>query len=776
MANKLIKNIMLTTFICAAQFIGPSLLSAARVAGEDVPIPTMAAPRSDQPPPVIKRQEKRDVPVSVPQSGDKKETSGQATGKKEASGRTQVEAVEMRTQPVPEVPPPGTFPAKLEPTPVDKASGRAAPPPAAAGEPKKQAAKSAQYVTIDFDNVDIQVFVKFVSELTGKNFVIDDKVKGKVTIISPRKISIDEVYKVFESVLEVNGFATVTAGDVIKIVPALQAREKQLETRVGKQDINQEDKIVTQIISLENANPDDVKRVLDPLISRTSIIMSYPPTGMLIITDYLSNILKIMEIVDAIDVEGMAGQISYLPLKKAVATDVVRSLTLLFQPQPGRVPPAPIRLVADERANAVIVAASVMDSDRIKKLIEFMDKDIPKGAAALKVYRLQNAVAEDLAKVLMNIPRGGSAAPGATPGQAAAGAVVGKSPLLSRDVQIVADKATNTLIITATSDDYKILEDVIQSLDISRPMVYIEALVMEVKVTKNFQVGVEWRGLVDTTSTTALGGVGSAAFIGSGGLGAAGGYSTFPNVNIGTTGGSVAFPPGFSLGMLGAGITIGGITFPSIGAVLQAYQLDRDVSILSTPQIMTLDNEEAEINVGENVPYLSRQDTSSGLTTTAGGINYSSYEYKDVGVTLNITPHINAENYVRLKLDQKVSKVTTGADIARPTTLKRQAKTTVVVKDRETIVIGGLMGDSTDVSTYQLPCLGSIPVLGWLFKSASQSREKTNLYVFITPHIIRSQKDAAELYKDKKDQMGEVKDGVIKLNEKAAPSPAKRDK
>jgi general secretion pathway protein D len=304
--------------------------------------------------------------------------------------------------------------------------------------------------------------------------------------------------------------------------------------------------------------------------------------------------------------------------------------------------------------------------------------------------------------------------------------------------------------------------------------VYIEALVMEVKVTKNFQVGVEWRGLKDTTSTTALGGLGSAAFIGSGGAGTAGAYNAFPNVDIGTAGASVAFPQGFSLGMLGAGITIGGITFPTIGAVLQAYQNDKDISILSKPQIMTLDNEEAEINVGENVPYLSRQDTSSGISPAAGGINYSSYEYKDVGVTLKITPHINAEDFVRLKFDQKVSKVSSGGDIARPTTLTRQAKTTVVVKDRETIVIGGLMGDETTDNTYQLPCLGSIPVLGWLFKSASQTREKTNLYVFITPHIIRTQKDAAEFYKEKRDQMGEVKNGVIKLNEKASPKKSEK--
>ena len=774
---------MLISLFGAVQFICPSPLPAARVAGDDVPVPTMAAPLSEQVPPAAKRQEKKDQPVVFPQSLNKKDSAPQVLKKKEASGPAQVESVDIATQPSSAAATPGTLPVKLEPAPAGKELGNPLPPPAIAAEKKKQPAKSAQYVTIDFDNVDLQVFVKFVSELTGKNFVIDEKVKGKVTIISPRKISIDEVYKVFESVLEVYGFATVTAADVIKIVPALQAREKQLATLVGKQDGNQEDKMVTQIISLENANPDEVKKVLDPLVSRSSIIMSYPPTGMLVITDYLSNIQKIMAIVDAIDVEGMAGQISYVPLKKAYATEVVKSLNLLFQPQPGRVPLSPIRLVADERANAVILAASGMDSDRIKKLIEFMDKDIPKGAATLKVYRLQNAVAEDMAKVLMNIPRGGTSLtpgmgmlPGQTTGATLGGVVMGKSPLLSRDVQIVADKATNSLIITATSDDYIILEDVIKSLDVSRPMVYIEALLMEVNVLKNFQVGVEWRGLVDTTSTTALGGVGSAAFIGSGGQGGAGAYSTFPNVNIGTTGGSVNFPTGFSLGMLGAGITIGGVTFPSIGAVIQAYQNDSGTSILSTPQIMTLDNEEAEINVGSNVPYLTRQDTSAGVVSTAGGINYSSYEYKDVGVTLLITPHINAEDFVRLKIDQKISKVTTGAEIARPTTLKRQAKTTVVVKDRETIVIGGLMGDSTTENTYRLPCLGNIPILGWLFKSATESRDKTNLYVFITPHIIRTQKDAAALYMEKRDQMGEVKDGIIKLNEKAPSNPVKRGK
>ncbi len=198
--------------------------------------------------------------------------------------------------------------------------------------------------------------------------------------------------------------------------------------------------------------------------------------------------------------------------------------------------------------------------------------------------------------------------------------------------------------------------------------------------------------------------------------------------------------------------------------MVQAYKNDSDVSILSTPQLLTLDNEEAEINVGSNVPYLTRQDSTASTTTNA--VNYNTYEYKDVGVILNITPHINEENFIRLKISQQVTKVTSGADKATPTTLKRTAKTTVVVKDNETVVIGGLVGDSTDDGTNKVPLLGDIPILGWLFKAKTVKREKTNLYVFLTPHIVRTQKDAASLYQEKRETMGEVVEGIIKLNER----------
>jgi general secretion pathway protein D len=293
-------------------------------------------------------------------------------------------------------------------------------------------------------------------------------------------------------------------------------------------------------------------------------------------------------------------------------------------------------------------------------------------------------------------------------------------------------------------------------------MVYIEALIMEVKANKDFKLGVDWRGIKDTGSIDGMAGTGTAAFIGSG-------TNVLPGATITNSIASLALPAGFSMGIIGAGIKIGDILFPTIGAVVQAYKSDSDVSILSTPQLMTLDNEEAEINVGSNVPYITRQDSTASTTTNA--VNYNTYEYKDVGVILTITPHINEENFVRLKISQQVTKVTAGADKSTPTTLKRTAKTTVVVKDKETIVIGGLVGDSTEEGINKVPLLGDIPLLGWLFKAKTVTREKTNLYVFLTPQIVRTQKDARNLYEEKRETMGNVEEGVIKLNQKK-PEPA----
>jgi general secretion pathway protein D len=617
---------------------------------------------------------------------------------------------------------------------------------------------SKKYVTIDFDNVDIGVLVKFVSELTGKNFIIDDKVKGKVTVISPKKIPVSDVYKVFLSVLEVNGFTVVPSGNMIKIVPASLAREKSVETRIKNEPGAPDDRMVTQIVSLERANPDEIKRVLDPIISKSSSVISYPPAGMLVITDYLSNIKRLQEIILALDVEGAGDQISYIPLKNASASEVVKSLTAIYQQRQAKT--TAIKFVADSRTNSIIILASVADTESVHKLIAMMDKDVPRGDSNIQVYYLQNSVAEDLAKVLNSIKDSGAAATANT-AASAAGTQKAVAPVISKNVQVVPDKATNTLVIMAEREDYKVLENIIKQLDVPRAMVYIEALIMEVNANKDFQLGVEWRGMKQVNDTTG-------AFIGSGGAGTStnpGAYSILDSI-VSTSSSSstttTSYPNGFSLGVMGTGITIGGITFPTIGAVIQAYKTDQDVSILSTPQIMTLDNEDAEINVGENVPYITQQQSS----TTSTSVNYNTYEYKDVGVILDITPHINQENFVRLKISLQSTKLTSAATSTTPTTLKRTAKTTTVVKDNETIVMGGLVGDSTEDDVYKVPLLGDIPFLGWLFRTHSNTRAKTNMYVFLTPHIVRTKQDADKIYQGKRGEMGEVVEGIIKLNEK----------
>lgn len=620
------------------------------------------------------------------------------------------------------------------------------------------AGRGARYVTIDFDNVDIQVFIKFISELTGKNFIFDERVKGKVTVVSPKKIAVSEVYRVFESVLEVNGFTTVPSGDVIKIVPAQIAREKSLATRALPDGVTpSEDKMVTQIVSLEHASPDEMKRVLDPLVSRSSIILSYPPTGMLVITDVLSNIKRLQEIIDTLDVEGAGETISYIPLKYASAADTLKSLVSVFQQQRGTL--APVKIVADERTNAVIVAATENDTIRVKELIGLMDREIPKGTGMIRVYYLQNARAEETAKVLTTIPQ-------------QAKLPDGRPAAVSKSVQIVADKATNSLIITADTADYLIIEDVIRKLDIARSMVYLEALIMEVNASKNFKLGVEWMGAVKISESYT--GIGSGSGEGgtfpiSTGLLTPSTTGTASGTSAGTITSLPSFASGLTLGVIGQAIrvaTVGGadITFPNLAAFINAYQADTDVRILATPQLLTLDNEEAEMTVGKNVPYVTRQDT-----TTTATINYSSYEYKDVGITLKVTPQINKEGFVRLKLDQSVTKldtqtqdVGTGQKILAPTTLKRTAKTTVTVRSGDTVVIGGLIEDSTSDGIYKVPLLGDIPLLGWLFKYKTKVGDKTNLFIFITPRIIQKPEDATDIHQDKKDYMQSLQEGTIK--------------
>ena len=621
--------------------------------------------------------------------------------------------------------------------------------PGALAAADQDGGSSHRYVTIDFNDVDINLFIKYISELTGKNFVVDRSVKGKVTIISPTRISEDDAYRVFESVLEVHGYTTVPSGSIVKIVPAVQARSKSIATIRQGESVMAEDKVVTQIIPLAHSDPNELKKILAPLVSKTSVVIAHSQSGMLIITDVLSNIKRLLEIIKVVDVPSVGEELVILPLEHASAVNVGKSVSQLFLRSARKgVRPETVKIIPYERTNSLIVFAARSQINKIRDLLSQLDSEVPRGGGKIHVYYLQHANAEELVKVLTNLP----SRTGGVKGK------VAKTPLLSTDLKVTADPETNALIITAEREEYMVLEDVIKKLDIPRRMVYLEALILEVSVDREFKVGVEWGGagtFADETGTVASGFSGSEPP-----------YSLLQAVSDPAT----ALPGGFTLGVLKKGIEIGGMHFPDIGAVLNAFQNDSDINIIATPQILTTDNKEASLVVGENVPYI----TSLNSSTTGSTQDYTNYEYKDVGTTLKITPQINQADLVRLEIGVEVTKLKSAADVTTPTTFKRTADTTVVVHNEETVVIGGIIGQDTSSGENKVPLLGDIPLLGWMFKNHANSLKKTNMFIFITPHIVESSPELAALYYKKRDVMEYVQQGSSAIPDRffhARPNP-----
>lgn len=622
-------------------------------------------------------------------------------------------------------------------------------------------AESPGFVSIDFNNVDINVFIKFMSKLTGKNFVVDNRVKGNVTIISPTKISIKDAFRVFESVLEINGFSAVESGSVTKIIPSPNANADNLDTKMVTdpgERIDIIDRPVTRIIPLSYARAEELKNLFIPLVPKGSVVLSYRDTNMLIVTATLSSINKLLKIVEKVDVQNVGRQISVLPLKFADAKKTVQNLTTIFSARAKEVkgpipdPNLDASFVADERTNSIIVLANIADTAKVKDLVDLLDQEIAKSDQKIRVYYLEHASAEALVKVLLEIPSkdkgiGAAAAAGVDQGQGQK-----KAALLSEKIKIMADKSTNSLIIMADKEDYPVLEEIISKLDIPRAMVYIECLIMEVNTSRGLNIGTEWKASerVNNDSRVVIGGFG--------GTNTSTGY---PNLTAAS--GTGALPAGFSVGILGKKFSIGGVTFPDIQAIVQAFQNDKDVHILSTPQILTTENEEASITVGKNVPFQTRSAAEAGTAT------YNSFEYKDVGISLKITPQISKDKLVRLNVAQELTKLDSSASQAspdRPTTFKRQIQTTIVVEDANSVVIGGLIDESLTKTENKTPCLGDVPLMGWAFKNVSKGEDKTNLYVFLTPRVVKNPLELEKIYKEKAEDIKAIKTGEVSLYNK----------
>jgi len=617
------------------------------------------------------------------------------------------------------------------------------PAPSMTPGPSPAEVSPDSFISIDFNDVEIEVFIKFISELTGKNFIIDRRVKGTISVISPTRISVNEAYAVFESVLDVHGFAAVDAGDVTKIIPSPYARTMNIETRLKEESDSPNDKIVTQLIHLKYADPNEVKQLCAPLVSKSSVVLSYAPTNMLIITDVYSNIKRLINIINAIDVTGIGKEISVMAIQHANAEELSKTIDSVFnadmQAKKGQ---KDVILVPDKRTNIIIVLASQTGTERVKKLIEMLDQDTPRGNETIHVYYLQNAKAEDLAKVLQEFP---------TKQQGDADKGKKMAPVISENVKITADKATNTLIIVAEKDDYETLKDIIEKLDVLRSMLYIECLLMEVNKDESLNLGTEWM-VGGNASYQDKEGIWGAGFSG----GATGGDAGYLQSAVSAgTGQPSLLPPGFSVGVFGEAIQVGNVVFPNIAAVISAYKKDRSYNILSTPQILTTSNEKAKITVGKNVPYLTK--------ASSGDTNYANYEYKDVGISLEVTPQINKDRQIRLEIALEATKLESTTDLFQPTTLKRTITTVVVVNDANTVVIGGLIDDALSSTDYKIPCLGSIPVVGWLFRSMGRAAEQTNLFVFMTPHVLETREEIDAIYDIKKLKIQDIEEGNIKL-------------
>jgi general secretion pathway protein D len=583
----------------------------------------------------------------------------------------------------------------------------------------------AKGVVLNFTDVDISTMVKFISDLTGKNFIMDDRVKGKISVFSPAKLSNDEAYNVFTSVLELKGFTVVPAGKVLKIVPTAIAKQSGMKVFAGGEKGVVNDSYQARVIPLSHVAPQDAVTFLQPLVSKDGQISAFGAANMILVVDSALNTQKILGILKYIDTDQTREGAEVIFLKNAsaeTAATLVRdwlsgkSAAATKPGQPASQGGGGAAVVADTRLNALIIFGSDRDKSDVRKLVSLIDVVPPTASSKVNVYYLENAEAAEVAKVLDGLVKGSTAgAPGA-PGASA--------PLQALfeggKVSITPDKATNSLVILASPNDYQNLLSVIQKLDRRSRQVFVQAMIAEVSINKAKALGVQW-GFLGFGSTK-NGTVATAASFDP--------FGTFASLGSTLTALSTA-------GISTTGVLAGAANFP---VVLQALQNNGALNVLSTPNVMTSDNKEAEIFVGENVPFLS------GTTLSALG-SQQSVERKDTGIILKIKPQISEGEYIKLDIYQEISAVKDFGTAASPNlgSTKRSAKTSVVVKNTDTVIIGGLIQDRDQVTETKIPLLGDIPGLGWLFKTKNTTREKTNLLIMLTPRIIKDARDMAEV-------------------------------
>jgi len=630
----------------------------------------------------------------------------------------------------------------------------------------------AQTWKINLLNADINAFVSEVADITGKNFAVDPRVKGTVTVISNKALDKDQVYQLFEGVLNVNGVVAIPSGNTIKLVPDVNAKQSgvpfDLRAKVRG------DNVVTRVIWLENTNPNDLVPALRPLLSQFAHLAAVPGTNALIVSDRAQSIDQLAEMVRSLDGTGQ-DQLDVIQLKETSVDDIINQIESLTATSTNKeVRGSRLRIIADSRSNRLLIKGDDRARTRIKNLVAQLDVAPSSTLNNMRVFHLRNASAKTMADMLQGLISGKSGSSGSrsassssgfgssssssnslssSSGSSGTGSATGSgssssfgsnttdsssSVFSANGVNIIANEELNSIVVKADPSMMRDISSIIQQLDVRRAQVLIQAAIVEVSGSNVQQLGVQW-ALGNASS-----GIGVVNFT-NGGASVANIAAAVASKSYS----SLSLPAGALVG-LGTSKTNSSGQTSFYGAVLNALSSTTGSNLISVPSVMALDNVKAEMVVGQNVPFI----TGSTTTTSAGTTTpFTTIERKDVGVTLKVIPHIGEGGTLRLEVEQEVSSIaptnTIGATTADLVTNKRSVKTTVLADDQQTIVLGGMMQDDNNQELDQVPGLGRIPLIGGLFRSRSSSFTKNNLLIFLQPTILRDGQNIDTISQDR---------------------------
>jgi general secretion pathway protein D len=593
--------------------------------------------------------------------------------------------------------------------------------------PQAPAQSQGQRITPNFKDADITQIAEAVSAATGKNFIIDPRVRAQVTMLSSTPMSPDAFYQAFLSILQVYGFIAVPAGNIVKILPDTNARSipaLDLPDHVSATS----DEIVTQVLDVKNVSAQQLVPILRPMVPTYGHLAAVPAGNILIITDHASNVNRMMRIIRRIDQVGNQDP-EILPLSNASAGEIVRTVNSLYTGGPAAEGVA-VKVVADERSNSVLVAGDEGARLRIRALVAHLDTPLAAGGDT-RVRYLHYAEADKLAPKLKEQITGIAQAASGGGGAAGAGAAATPQAAAERNAMVWADPTTNSLVITAPPKIMKAVMDIIDKLDIRRPQVLVEAIIADIDYDKDSELGVNWAAFANGTNVPA------ASFV-----------SPVGGTSIVDLAGAIENPANATTTLLqGTTLGIGRVSGNGLNfaAVLRAIRSDTDDNIIATPSAVTMDNQEAELKVAQEVPFVTGQYTS-GTAVTGGQVNpFQTIQREEVGTIMKITPTISAEgNSLMLKISIESSSIgQKPAGAVDLVTNKRTVSTTVLIEDGGIVVLGGLIEDDTNKGENRVPFLGNIPIIGLLFKTRNESITKNNLMIFIRPKILRDAAQAA---------------------------------